>query len=164
MLGLIAVGALGYALALPTYAETLSGRITHVTDGDTLTLVTADQQRHTVRLAGIDAPERNQPFGQESRSHLAALALNKPATVESHKQDRYGRLVAKVVVDGTDINLALIRSGLAWHYKEYQNEQSTVDRYWYAAEELVARASSRGLWSMGKPTPPWEWRRVQRSP
>jgi endonuclease YncB( thermonuclease family) len=164
VLGLIAVGLLAYALVVPAYAETLSGRITHVTDGDTLTLVTADLQKYVVRLAGIDAPERNQPFGSESRDHLTALTLDKAATVESRKQDRYGRLVGKVVVEGVDVNLALLRAGLAWHYTEYQSEQSVVDLYRYAAEELIARTAKRGLWGTPTSVPPWQWRQMTRTP
>lgn len=146
-------------LACPVWADTLLGRVVAVADGDTVTVVSRDNARHTIRLSGIDAPERNQPFGAESREHLVGLALNKDAVVEFHKEDRFGRLVGKVLIAGNDVNLALVRAGLAWQYKDYQSEQSLVDRTRYAAEEFVARASGRGLWSDGSAIPPWDWRR-----
>lgn len=146
-------------LACPVWAETLAGRVVAVADGDTVTVVDRNHARHTVRLAGIDAPERNQPFGAQSRDHLVGLALDKDTVVEFHKEDRYGRLVGKVLIAGNDVNLAQVRAGLAWHYKDYQSEQSLVDRTRYAAEEFMARAAGRGLWSDGSAIPPWDWRR-----
>lgn len=146
-------------LVCPVWADTLLGRVVAVADGDTITVVTRDNARHTIRLAGIDAPERSQPFGTESRDHLIGLALDKDAVVEFHKEDRYGRLVGKVLITGNDVNLAQVRAGMAWHYKDYQSEQTLVDRTRYAAEELVARAAGRGLWTQQSAMPPWEWRR-----
>jgi len=75
-----------------------------------------------IRVAGIDAPEREQQFGQQSAANLSRAALNKPVTGEYHKQDRYGRLVGKVMIDGTDIDLMQISAGLAWQYKAYVQE------------------------------------------
>jgi endonuclease YncB( thermonuclease family) len=137
----------------------LAGRVSAVTDGDTLTLLATDASRQTIRLAGIDAPEKDQPFGTEARANLVKLALDREAIVEFHKRDVYGRLVGKVWVDGVDINLEQVRAGLAWHYKEYQSEQSPADRVLYAAEEVRARAAARGLWSAPAPVPPWDWRK-----
>ena len=137
----------------------LAGRVSAVTDGDTLTLLATDASRQTIRLMGIDAPEKDQPFGTESRANLVSIALNREALVEFHKRDVYGRLVGKVWIDGVDINLEQVRAGLAWHYKEYQSEQSPADRVLYAVEEVRARAAALGLWSAPAPIPPWDWRK-----
>lgn len=149
-------------LCSSVWADTLTGRVISVADGDTLTVLTLDRQEHRIRLSGIDAPEHGQPYGEQSKDHLVALALDKTVRVEFHKEDRYGRLVGKVLVEGRDINLEQVRAGLAWHYKDYQSEQSLVDRTRYAAEEVMARAANRGLWADRASMPPWEWRRKQR--
>ena len=76
----------------------------------------------------------------------------------SNKTDKYGRTVGKVMVAGKDANLDQVRSGFAWHYKEYQKEQSASDRLAYANAETSARNMKSGLWNDPKPMPPWEWR------
>ena len=129
-----------------------------VADGDTLTISDATSGRHVVRLAGIDAPEIDQPFGAEAKANLADLALHKVAVIDWDKRDRYGRVVGKVTIGGIDVNLEQIRGGLAWHFKAYQQEQSVADRQAYAQAEASARNSSLGLWAAPTPRPPWQWR------
>lgn len=75
------------------------------------------------------------------------------------KFDRYGRLVGKVTVGGTDVNLRQLDAGMAWHFKAYTREQSPLDRETYAAAENAAKGALRGLWALPSPTPPWEFRR-----
>jgi endonuclease YncB( thermonuclease family) len=75
------------------------------------------------------------------------------------RPDRHGRLLAKVLVEGMDVNLAQVDAGLAWHYKACANEQTQADRGAYAAAELGARERRIGLWSQAVPVPPWTWRR-----
>lgn len=145
-------------LSASAQSDALTGRVISIADGDTLTVLDASNAQHKVRLAGIDAPERKQPFGNASRQHLAQLAFDKVVLVVHNKKDRYGRHVGKVAVDGVDANLAQIKAGLAWHYKAYEREQSPADRTAYAAAELVARSARRGLWSEASAVPPWEWR------
>lgn len=145
-------------LTASALADTLSGRAISITDGDTLTVLDASNTQHKIRLAGIDAPERKQPFGNVSRQHLAQLAFGKAVLVVHDKKDRYGRHVGKVTVDGADVNLEQIKAGLAWHYKAYEGEQPAEDRAAYAAAELAARSARRGLWSEASAVPPWEWR------
>jgi len=153
---------LGAALVLAAsaaLAEVLVGRVVAVADGDTLTVLDASRRQRKVRLAGIDAPEKKQPFGNVSRQSLGQLTQGKQVLVEWHKRDRYGRLVGKVYVDNLDVNLEQIRRGLAWHYVEYANEQSLADRTSYSVTEHGARSARRGLWQDSSPIPPWEWRR-----
>lgn len=160
--------------AITAVAGTLTGTVVAIADGDTITVLDEDKHQHRIRVAGIDAPEKRQPFGERAKQHLASLVFGKQVAVTWDKQDRYGRTVGKIAVgtadaacrgctDTLDAGLALIAAGLAWHYKHYQSEQSPEDRGRYAAEESVARQEQRGLWREPAPTPPWEWRRQQRS-
>lgn len=159
--GLSAVFALLVA-ASAAQAEQWQGRVVGIADGDTLTLLDADRRQHRIRLDGIDAPERSQPFGQRARQSLAALAHGREALADCPKTDRYGRAVCRVLVDGVDIGLEQVRRGLAWHYLRYAHEQSAQARVDYARAEQQARNERSGLWSMREPTPPWDYRRVAR--
>jgi endonuclease YncB( thermonuclease family) len=145
--------------AFPLYAETLAGRVVSITDGDTLTLLDGTNTQHKIRLAGIDAPERHQAFGSKSQSSLAALAFGQNITANCGKNDRYGREICKVLVDGQDINLEQIKAGMAWWYVAYAKEQAPQDRGLYEQAQFFAQARRLGLWGNTNPTPPWEWRR-----
>ena len=153
----IAVGLLLLAANM-VCAETIIGKVVGVSDGDTVVVLDANKKQHKIRLSGIDAPEKAQPFGQRSKEHLSDLVFSKQVTVESDKTDKYGRTVGKVFVNGVDANLAQIKAGFAWHYKEYAKEQSAADRESYARAETTARSSTLGLWRDAKLMPPWEWR------
>jgi endonuclease YncB( thermonuclease family) len=145
-------------VAQPCLAGKLDGIVVGVSDGDTITVLDAQRQQHKIRLAGIDAPEKRQDFGNRAKQSLSDLAYRRQATVETGKTDRFGRLVGKVLIDGEDVNIEQVRRGMAWHYKAYQREQAPADRQAYAAAENAARASGAGLWGMPSPTPPWEFR------
>ena len=110
MTTVLAVGAL---LSFSVHAETLTGRIVGISDGDTVTLLDANQRQYKIRLIGIDAPEKKMPFGQRSKEHLSDLVFNKDVQVETEKLDRYGRTLGKILLDRNDINLAMINAGLA---------------------------------------------------
>lgn len=86
------------ALTPLAIADTISGRVIGITDGDTLTVLDSRFQQHKIRLTGIDAPESDQPFGTVSRQHLATLVFGKQVTVESYDVDRYGRTLGAVPV------------------------------------------------------------------
>ncbi len=141
----------------------LVGQVVGVTDGDTITVLDEQHIQHKIRLAGIDAPEKAQAFGQRSKEHLSSLVFGRRVTVETEKQDRYRRTVGKVVIEGRDANLAMVVAGLAWHYKKYQEEQSPSDRLLYADAEREARDMRRGLWQDAALTAPWDWRHKKRS-
>lgn len=147
-------------LTTATHAENLTGRVVGIADGDTLTLLDATKTQHKIRLAGIDSPEKSQPFGQVCKKSLSDLAYDRVATIESSKLDRYSRVIGKVLIDDRDVNLEQIRRGCGWHYKKYQNEQSLDDRLSYNSAEEAARASKVGLWTDKDPVPPWDWRRA----
>lgn len=152
------------AIPIQAYSDTLRGHIVGVTDGDTVTLLDATNTQHKIRVAGIDAPEKKQPFGQRSKESLSELAFDKDLTIEWSKKDRYGRIVGKLInKQGRDLNLEQVKSGMAWHYKKYEKEQSLEDRKLYAAAEDAARVKHVGLWSDPKPVPPWEYRKEKRN-
>ena len=143
-------------------AYELTGRIISIADGDTVTLLDANLQQHKIRLSGIDAPERRQPFGNRSRLHLGALVFGRQVTADCPKTDRYKRAVCRIEVDGVDANLAQVEAGMAWHYKEYAREQRAPDRRRYAQAEDVARQTRRGLWGDRTPVAPWDFRKARR--
>lgn len=143
-------------------AETYTGRVVGVADGDTVTVLDSSNTQHKVRLAGIDAPEKKQAFGQASKQNLSSLVYDQTVTIETAKRDRYQREVGKVIINGRDANLKQIEAGLAWHYKKYANEQSSADQQTYAAAEVLAQQGRKGLWSEVNPTPPWDFRHQQK--
>lgn len=152
------------ALPLLAHSDTLQGHVVGITDGDTITLLDAANTQHKIRVAGIDAPEKKQPFGQRSKESLSALAFDKDLTIEWSKKDRYGRIVGKLIgKQGRDLNLEQVKLGMAWHYKQYEKEQSQEDRRLYAAAEDVARGERIGLWSEPNPVPPWDYRKENRN-
>ena len=155
------------------WANTLQGKVVKVADGDTITIVDDLGEKHRIRLAGIDAPEKNQPYGDISTQGLNKLVSGKTVTIEYEKRDRYKRIIGKVLVDPPgevfcmaldcvkkiDAGLKQIKTGLAWHYKYYQMEQSEEDRRLYSEAEQEARTKQLGLWKNEEPLAPWVWRR-----
>ncbi len=143
------------------HGETIVGKIVAVSDGDTITLL-AERREIKIRVAGIDAPEKKQSFGQRAKAALSDCAYGKAASVDWKKIDRYGRTIGKVLVEGTDCGLRQIELGMAWHYKAYQKEQSTDDRIAYAKAEIEAKEARRGLWVEDSPVAPWDFRQAGR--
>ncbi|MDR2093703.1 MAG: thermonuclease family protein [Azoarcus sp.] len=135
--------------------RTITGQVIKVADGDTLTLRNTRGKKIRVRLVGIDAPEKCQPFGQHSRASLAELALGRHARVEVVEVDRYGRSVGLVRTgdDGETLNRIQLRRGLAWVYARYNRDASLH------ALAREARNARRGLWADERPVEPWRWRR-----
>lgn len=138
--------------------NTLLGTVIGIMDGDTITLLDDKDASFQVRLKGIDAPERRQAFGDASRVHLARLVAGKTVTIEWQKHDRNGRIVGKILLDGRDICLEQIKAGLAWHYKEFEDEQNEAERNLYTEAELSARSQRLRLWSEPSQIPPWDFR------
>lgn len=141
------------------YAATLSGRVVGVADGDTITVLDVTNTQFKIRLSGIDAPEKKQAFGQVSKKSLSDMVYGKQVNVEYEKQDRYGRTVGKVLVNGVDANLEQVKQGLAWFYRKYQNEMVLDDRLTYLHAEEAAHAAKAGLWLDADPVAPWDFRR-----
>lgn len=129
------------------HAESLSGKVVRVANGDTITVLDAGNQQYKIRLMGIDAPEKAQPFGNKSRESLASMVAGRSVIVEWHKRDRYGRMVGQVFADSHDVGLVQIERGMAWRYKAYEREQRPEDAQAYAQR----RGGDRGgpYWAMG---------------
>jgi endonuclease YncB( thermonuclease family) len=159
----LAIGFIAWlGMSGEVFADTIQGRVVSIADGDTVTVLDASNTQWKIRLMGIDAPEKNMPFGQKSKQNLSDLVFNKQVLVEYSKHDRYGRTVGKILINGVDANLEQVKAGMSWHYKQYQKEQSPEDRVSYAEAEEQARAGRKGLWIDGEPTPPWDWRKGQK--
>lgn len=148
-------------LPVPVPAATLRGEVVRLDDGDSLVVVDRAGKRHNVRLGWIDAPEHDQPYGRQSKHHLATLVLRKKVIVVWKRQDRYGRLIGRLTVNGRDAGLAQLRAGMAWHYEAYADEQSARERTRYHNAQAKAKRERRGLWAQSNPVPPWEFRRMQ---
>lgn len=149
---------LALCLVFQVQADTLLGKVINVADGDTITVLDDTHTQHKIRLTGIDAPEKRQAFGNVSKQSLVEQVAGQSVAVEWVKVDKYGRKVGKVLLAGLDCNLVQVKRGLAWHYKQYQREQSPTDQQSYAAAEIEARAAKLGLWRDADPVPPWEFR------
>lgn len=147
--------------SLPASAGQIAGKVVSVADGDTVTVLDASNNQHKIRLSGIDAPERAQPFGRQAKEHLSNLIAGSQVTVETMKTDRYGRTIGKVLEQNRDINLAMVAAGFAWHYKHYENEQPASDRELYSRTESTARTQGVGLWRDPQPVAPWTWRTMK---
>ncbi len=141
--------------------------VTRVTDGDTIKIA-ADGSKITVRLVGIDAPELSkkkhepgQPFSRKSTKYLANLVLNKSVEVKSYGTDRYGRTLGVVFVGGKNVNLEMVKAGLAEVYRGKPAGGLDLKPYWKA--EAEAKKAGIGMWSLGnKYISPKEWRRMHR--
>ena len=167
---------LGLALLLSAevvLADTLAGKVVGVSDGDTITVLDSDKRQHKIRVAGIDAPETNQAFGQRSKESLSRVVFGKEVEVQWSKHDRYQRIVGKVMVaepgcqrpdcaKTLDAGLGQVTAGFAWWYRKYAKEQSAEDARSYETAEQEARARRVGLWRDAEPTPPWDWRKKDR--
>jgi endonuclease YncB( thermonuclease family) len=119
-----------------------------------MTVLGARKQQHRIRINGIDAPEKRQPFGERSRQNLSKLAFQEDARLECHKTDRYGRKVCKVWVRPSDcpscgktldVGHAQVLAGLAWWYRAYAKEQTADDQGRYESAEREARLRKWGL-------------------
>jgi endonuclease YncB( thermonuclease family) len=127
------------------------GRVVSVHDGDTVTILSGGVERR-VRLVGIDAPERGQPYGSAARRVLSARIAGRDVQAIERGADSYGRTLARLRVDGADVNALQVRDGFAWVFRRFENDPALI------VLEDEARAARRGLWADPEPVPPWAWR------
>lgn len=133
-----------------------AGQVVKVKDGDSVVLLDDRQEQVEIRLAHIDAPERGQAFGKESKKYLSDLVAGQSVTYSIYEpSDRYGRVVAVLYLpDGTVVNKKMVEAGYAWHFKKYSNS------FEYGRLEKAARSARQGLWAdQGDIVPPWDYRR-----
>jgi len=143
----------------PSGLEPFSGRCVGVSDGDTLVVMTEQQEQIRVRLFGVDAPEKKQAFGERAKQFVSDTAFGKILQIHPHDRDRYGRVVADVYLeDHSRLNELLVREGLAWWYRTYAPHDMVLMNL-----EQQARSQKKGLWRDPNPVPPWEFRRNKDS-
>ena len=128
------------------------GRVVHVSDGDTFILQPRQGEKLKVRIAYIDCPELNQPYGLEAKAFTLEWAKGKEVRVEVVNTDRYGRAIGWVTADGETLNHLLIEKGYAWHFTRYSSD------FQLASLERNARNAELGLWADYNPVPPWDYR------
>ncbi|HYD49650.1 MAG TPA: thermonuclease family protein [Terriglobales bacterium] len=142
---------------LRTPPAAFAGLVTAVKDGDTIAVLHQGRET-TIRLAGIDCPEKRQPFGNRAKQMTSALVFGREVRVQPTERDRYGRMVAKVYLpNGESLNAQLVRQGMAWWYRKFSTDIALQ------TFELEARTARRGLWSDPAPLAPWEYRASRRA-
>jgi micrococcal nuclease len=134
------------------------GEVVAVTDGDTIKVLHGGAAE-TIRLSGIDCPEKRQAFGNAARKFTSDFCFGKRVLIVPDTRDRYGRAVAQVVLpDGRALNHELLRAGYAWWYQKYAGDDLLLRQL-----EMDARSRRAGLWSDATPLAPWNFRRQRRN-
>ena len=138
-------------------ADTFTGKVIAVKDGDSI-VVLRNQEQIEIRLLDIDCPELAQAFGRQAKKQTSDLCFGKSVTVKANGKDRYDRTLAHVILpSGKELNRELVKSGLAWWYRKYSDDESL------GKLEADAKKSKRGLWTAQKPVAPWDWRAAKRA-
>ncbi len=167
--------ALLCGISLTAQAETFNAKVIVVMDGDTVMVLRKgggeaagyppasplrglrDSQKLKVRLANIDAPEKDQSFGMQSRDSLLQLVGKKQVQIDSQAVDQYGRMIGQISVDGLDVNQEQVKRGMAWEYSHYHSDKT------YIGLQSEAQQARRGLWAQTSPLAPWQWRKLHPS-
>ncbi len=133
----------------------IAGKVIKVKDGDSIVVLDSLRKQHEIRLAYIDAPERYQDFGQQSKNYLSDLVFGKNVgIIIIEPSDRYGRIIAEVIVsDSVNVNKAMLAAGMAWHFDQYPGT------FIHERLERKAKRNKAGLWANPNAIPPWEFRR-----
>lgn len=153
---LMFLALLHFRAAPPPWQE-LQGKVVAIADGDTFTLLDAQNRQHKVRLYGVDAPEKGQDWSKLSKEALRKKVFGKKVMLRWKSKDRWKRIIAWVyTADSACVNEALLSDGAAWHFTEYDQNPA------WALLETNARKQKRGLWSQPAPLAPWLWRKAKR--
>ena len=143
---------------IPVMAHTIIwGKVIYVYDGDTLTLREGNNY-YRIRLAAIDAPEKDQPYGIEAAQLLRSLVQYKTVLASILDTDKYGRDIAYIYLDNREINSVMLEQGAAWHYAYFDHDKQRYSLH--HALEQKARQNKLGLWSQHSFIQPWVWRRI----
>lgn len=136
--------------------DILNGKVVSVADGDTVTILTDNDEQIRIRFYGIDAPEKGQDYGNKARLFLNELCYGKMVKVEKKGVDQYGRVLGVVYVKDLNLNQEMVRNGLAWYYDHY------VEDSYLGELEKEARKQKLNIWSMKNPVSPHEFRKAKR--
>ena len=141
-----------------TAENTVEGKVTRVIDGDSILVTDSKSVEYEVQLEGIDAPELKQDFGKESTEGLTKLLNGKSVRLTWKSKDNFERLLAQVYDGEKHINIEMIKSGMAWHFKRYNKDEKL------AKAESEAKEAKKGLWAMESPVAPWDYRKENKAP
>lgn len=155
---LVALSALCIGSAVQAW--TLQGQVVAVVSGDTLRIRDERKVQYTVRLAGVDAPEKFQAYGQRSLDTLRELAFQRYVTVEGTGSG--SPRVGRVRVEGRDISMEQLQLGAVWYDRSRAQSLPDTDRQAYAEAQADAKVRRVGLWRDKQPIPPWEYRAGRR--
>lgn len=139
---------------LPLILFAFDAKVVKIIDGDTIKILTPEREQIKVRLCGIDAPEKKQPYGTAAKRYLADLIAGKTVQIEERGKDRYKRVLGIVYFDGKDVNEILVLNGYAWAFTKYSKI--------YESQERQARSKGLGLWRDKNPIKPEVWRKVYK--
>lgn len=140
-----------------TQIEEFSGKVVGVKDGDTI-VVMHNGKGETIRLYGIDAPEKKQDFGTKAKQFMSGLVFNKIVLVKSHGTEKWGRTIGEVFLqDGRNANQEIVKAGLAWWYEKYAPHDEELKKL-----QNEAQHNKQGLWNLDSPTPPWIFRKSKK--
>ena len=138
------------------FSQKITAKVVGVKDGDTF-VVLNEKKEIVVRLEHIDAPEKNQPFGNKAKQFASDFCFGKTVVVIGNgKKDRNGRWIGEIFFKNQNLGKELVRNGLAWHFKRYSKSAN------YADLEIAARKKKIGLWRDKDPIAPWNWRKSKR--
>lgn len=143
------------AFLIPIFLFALEGKVISVTDGDTIKILTPEREQIKVRLYGIDAPEKKQPYGADAKRFLSDLVAGKNVRIEERGKDRYKRTLGIVYLKDNDINEILVLNGYAWAFTKYSKN--------YESQERQARNKGLGLWRDKNPIKPEIWRKIKQN-
>ncbi len=139
------------------YAQTLTGKIIGIKDGDTVVIIDANNIQTTLRLAEVDCPEKAQAFGTKAKQFTSDAVYLKQVKYEVTDTDRYGRSIAKIYYDDNKyLSAEIIKNGFGWQYKQYSTSKLL------AKLEQEARQNKRGLWVDANPIYPSDFRKSKR--
>ncbi len=144
---------------IPIFAdESFSGKVVTIADGDTIRIFNQNENKqYKIRLFGIDAPEKKQDYGKKSKDALSDLIFGKNVQITVKGIDQYKRVLGVVLLGNSEINLEMVKNGHAWVYRKYHKSKNYIDA------ENLAKSNKIGLWRQENPTPPWDYRKNEKS-
>jgi micrococcal nuclease len=150
------VFAFSFTLLLLFQNNSFTGKVVAIKDGDTI-VVLSGTESIKIRLHEIDCPELGQDFGRKAKEFTSAICFGKEVVVVRKGKDYFGRTVADIILpDKRILNRTLVENGMAWQFKKYSKDKGLSDL------EEKARKAKIGLWSLPKPLPPWEFRKLKK--
>ena len=152
-LSALLVGGRVMAARKPAPVVEVQGLVTQVVDAATVRFTPSGGSAITVRVRDIDPPEPCQPWGAEAKAALAALVLNKPATLRAGPADAGGRTLGVLIVEDMNVGRRMVEDGNAWSVR-FRNDAGPLVK-----QERMAKALARGLHNTPGAVMPREWRR-----